>query len=615
MLVLDANKPDNSSRNLNEFRMSQSAIRAVLHTAAGAGVADAELLERFAATRDESAFELLVWRHAAFVQRVCKSVLRDHHAAEDAAQATFLVLSRKAHTFARRGSVVGWLYRVARRIAVRAAKERLRLNARTAELDLLPNARAESDIALDEIAALCEEMDRLPERYRVPVLLCFFEGLTHAEAASRTGWPVGTVAGRLARAKDLLSRRLSQKGVGVAAMVLGLPASAFVSSTANAAVTYATSNTVPGVEPNVINLAEGALKTMTSFTWKLTAAAVAVACVVSGVTAAVLGFSPAPVVPPIPPTPAPVAAPIPQKKDANERIADAAQRARSQNNLKQIVLAIHNYHDANAHFPQDIVDKDGKPLLSWRVHLLPYVEQAPLYMQFKLDESWDSENNKKLLAQMPDVFRVGFEPKGETKTYYQGFAGNGTFFDPDKKLKLDDVVDGTSNTLAVVEAGPPVEWTKPGGIAYDGKKDLPKLEGPFSNTLIGATADGAAYSFRRDIDETDLRRLIAVADGEVVSPQDLRAKFPLTAEDLKLAKEILAHNEKLMNAIVAELKEQQKLVLELVKQQKNAKGIDIEQLNELQTQLARELDELKQRTAALKEQLEEAKKEPEAPKK
>src|SRR5262245_57365478 len=293
--------------------MSQNAIRAVLHTAAGAGTADAELLERFAATRDESAFELLVWRHAAFVQRVCKSVLRDHHSAEDAAQATFLVLARKAHTFARRGSVVGWLYRVARRIAVRAAKDRTRRNATPAELDQLPNARGESDVALDEIAALCAEVDRLPERYRVPVLLCFFEGLTHAEAASRMGWPVGTVAGRLARAKDLLSRRLSQKGVGVAAVVLGLPASAFVSGTVNAAVGFASNSVVPGVEPNVINLAEGALKTMTGLTWKLTA----VVCVVSGVTAAVFGFAPAPVVPPVPQPPAQVAAAAPPKKEAN----------------------------------------------------------------------------------------------------------------------------------------------------------------------------------------------------------------------------------------------------------------------------------------------------------
>jgi RNA polymerase sigma factor (sigma-70 family) len=597
--------------------MSQDAIRAVLHTAAGAGVADAELLERFVATRDESAFELLLWRHGAFVQRVCKSVLRDHHAAEDAAQATFLVLARKAHTFASRGSVVGWLYRIARRIAMRAAQDRSRRVATTAELDRLPGIPTESDVSLDEIAALCEEVDRLPERYRVPVLLCFFEGLTHAEAASRTGWPIGTVAGRLARAKDLLSQRLSKKGVGVAAVVLGLPASGFVSSTAHAAVAFATKSVVPGIELHVIHLAEGALKTMTGSTWKLTAAVVAVVCVVSGVTAAIVGFAPPPVVPPVPPPPAPVAAPVPQKKDTNERIADAKQRARSQNNLKQIMIAMLNYHDANDHFPQNVVDKNGKPLLSWRVLLLPYIEQTQLYMQFKLDEPWDSENNGKLLTQMPDVFRVGFEPKDEIKTYYQGFAGPGTLFEPGKKLKIGNITDGVSNTLAVVEAGPPVEWTKPADIPYDPKNPLPKLDGPFSNTLIVAAADGETRPLRRDIDEKTLRRLIEVADGEPVSVEDLRGKFPLTPEDIEAAKKLLAQNEKLMNDIATELKEQQKLILEIAKQSnaKGVNGVDFDLLSKMQLELTLALGILKKKTEELKEQLEEAKKEQGNPKK
>lgn len=106
--------------------MSQSAIRDYLRAAAGsdpAGTADAELLTRFVTGHDEAAFELLVWRHAALVQRVCRAVLGDHHAAEDAAQATFLVLVRKACTITDRGSVVGWLYRVARRVSIRFARQ------------------------------------------------------------------------------------------------------------------------------------------------------------------------------------------------------------------------------------------------------------------------------------------------------------------------------------------------------------------------------------------------------------------------------------------------------------------------------------------------------------
>ena len=87
-----------------------------------------------------------------------------------------------------------------------------------------------------------------------------------------------------------------------------------------------------------------------------------------------------------------------------------AERARSMNNLRQLMLALHNYHDAHGHFPTDIRDKDGKPLLSWRVHILPYIEQENLYRQFKLDEPWDSEHNKKLVKSMPKVFAVRGRP-------------------------------------------------------------------------------------------------------------------------------------------------------------------------------------------------------------
>jgi RNA polymerase sigma factor (sigma-70 family) len=586
--------------------MSQPAIRHVLRTAtSGASAADADLLARFAATRDESAFELLVWRHAALVQRICRAVLRDHHAAEDAAQAAFLVLARKAQTFAARGSVVGWLYRVARRIAVRAAKERAHHRPTPTELDRLP-APPETAPASDEVAALCSEVDRLPERYRVPVLLCFFEGLTHTEAARRTGWPVGTVAGRLARAKSLLGRRLSKQGVGTA-VPLGVVAGTFTGGTTRAAVAFAapgSDGAVPGIDPNVIHLAEGALKSMTALSWKLTAAAAALVCAVTAVTAGVWSFT----APPVPAPRVPVAAPVPEVKkgDAAARTADARQRARSRNNLKNIVLAILNFHDANGHFPMNVTDKDGKPLLSWRVELLPYLEHEDLYKEFKRDEPWDSEHNKKLLDKMPDVFRVGFEPKGETRTYYQGFAGPGTVFEPGKQVTLNAITDGTSCTLAVVEAGPPVEWTKPADIPYDPKRALAKLEGPFSNVLIGATADGGTHPFPRDLDENTLRQMIEIADGSEVAPERLHGKFPLSPEDVKLAQAAMRENEKLIAAIGEQLKEQQKLILELAKKQnpKGLEGVDLDRIGTMTVQLKIALALLEKETEALKKQLE-----------
>jgi len=590
--------------------MNPSAIRSVLHTA-GSGAADAELLARFAASRDESAFELLVWRHAAFVQRVCKSVLRDHHAAEDAAQATFLVLARKAHTFSGRGSVVGWLYKIARRIALRAAKDCSRRATATANLDRLPGAHLESPHDLDEIAALCTEVDRLPERYRVPVLLCFFEGLTHTEAARRTGWPVGTIAGQLARAKALLSRRLAKKGVGVAAMMLGLPAAGFVSNTAQAATAFAVNRIVPGVEPSVLHLAEGAMKTMTGFAWKLTAAVVAVVCVMSVVVAGVGDFSAPPAAVSLDPPTVPIAAPVPEKKPDGERIADARQRARSESNLKQILLALHSYNDANRHLPGNITDKDGKPLLSWRVAILPYIEEEELYKKFKLDEPWDSEHNKKLLAKMPDLFRVGFEPKGETKTYYQGFAGPGTLFEPGKELTLVSVTDGTSNTIAIVEAGSPVEWTKPADIPYDPKIEL-KLKGPFSNVIMGATADAATHAFRPNPDPKNLRRLIEIADGEVVSFDELRAKLPLGAGDVKDAQKVFKENEELIESLANQLKDQQKVIAKLI-ERKNATDDDLKRLVEMNAQLKFMLATLKKETEELKQKLDGAPPPPKPP--
>ncbi len=598
--------------------MGHPTISSYLRAVGGdpSGATDADLLGRFAASRDEAAFELLVWRHAALVQRVCRAVLRDHHAAEDAAQATFLALARKAHTFAGHASAIGWLYRVARRVSVKLARKRARTPATSAELDHVPATQSAEGLAPDEAAVVCAEIDRLPERYRVAVLLCFFEGLTHAEAARRTGVPIGTIAGRLARAKQLLARWLGRKGVGLPAVILALPAGTFVGSTARAATTFAAGGTVvPGVEPSILCLAEGALKTMTASTWKLTAAAVAVICSVS---AGVWGFTlpaPAPaMLVPIaaaePPKKAPPAAALAAEPPDGKRIADPKQRTRSQNNLKQIVLAMHNFHDANNFFPGDITDKEGRPTLSWRVAILPYLDEEKLYKEFKFDEPWDSEHNKKLLAKMPDIFRVGFEAKGATKTYYQGFAGPGTVFEPGQKVKITDITDGTSNTIAVVEAGPPVEWTKPADIPYAPKKPLAGMGGPFTNVLMAGTADGAVHSFRRDLDEKNLRRFIERADGEPIDDTNVDAKFPPTKEELKAAGEALEKNEKLLRAIADQFREQQKLLQELSKKLKPddpIQGIDFERLQQMQTGLETLLNVLKKETEELRKQLEEKK--------
>ncbi len=181
--------------------------------------ADEVLLARFAAHADGSAFELLVWRHARAVHRTCRDLLGDHHAAEDAAQAVFLILARRADGIRDPRALAAWLHRTAVRVARRAARV-LRRRAVTAQrLDALPKAPATNGTCGDA-AVLHEELDRLPREYRTALVLCFFEGLTHAAAAARLGWPVGTVDGRIARAKKLLAARLERRGVSAAVLTV-----------------------------------------------------------------------------------------------------------------------------------------------------------------------------------------------------------------------------------------------------------------------------------------------------------------------------------------------------------------------------------------------------------
>jgi RNA polymerase sigma factor (sigma-70 family) len=221
---------------------------------AALGPADADLLARFAAHRDEAAFELLVYRHAPLVLRTCRAVLRDRHAAEDAAQAVFLALARQARAV-RGETLPGWLFRVAHRVAVRAARRQPPSPTTGEDLDARPAPPAAPASDPAEARVLHDELARLPEAYRTPILLCFFEGLTHAEAARRLGWPAGTVAGRVARAKQRLAVRLARRGVVPALLTVaveGVPPS-FAGAVTQAAVAY-TSGSTAGLPAVVVSL-------------------------------------------------------------------------------------------------------------------------------------------------------------------------------------------------------------------------------------------------------------------------------------------------------------------------------------------------------------------------
>lgn len=196
-------------------------LRHIVGPRGDADSSDAELLRRFAVEQDEAAFAALVRRHGPMVLGVCRRILDDTHAADDAFQATFLLLVRKARSIGRPELLANWLYGVAYRVArkARAAMSRRRTHS-VYHVDDIP-AKPQVEIALDLRPILDEEVHRLPPRYRGPVVLCYLEGKSNDEAARQLGCPVGTVWGRLSRARDLLRERLARRGVALSLAALG----------------------------------------------------------------------------------------------------------------------------------------------------------------------------------------------------------------------------------------------------------------------------------------------------------------------------------------------------------------------------------------------------------
>jgi len=214
------------------------------------------------------------------------------------------------------------------------------------------------------------------------------------------------------------------------------------------------------------------------------------------------------------------------------RARDSGLMRTAQNNLRQIGIAILNFEANNAGIlPQAaIYSKDGKPLLSWRVALLPYLEGDDLYKQFKLDEPWDSEHNKKLLTQMPKVYASpGVILKDRSLTYYKVFVGKGTPFDPKQKLGLAQIPAGTTNVIFAIEGGEPVPWTKPEDIAIDPDKPLPRLTGPYKRGLNVVAGDASVrvisknYSQKKLLLATDINcKVAALQTIDEPDPEDAK---------------------------------------------------------------------------------------------
>jgi RNA polymerase sigma factor (sigma-70 family) len=238
---------------------------------------DSQLLRRFAAGRDEGAFEALLLRHGPLVLGICRRLLRDAHIAEDAFQATFLILAKKAGTIRRQESLAAWLYRVAVNVSRTAARADACRRAHEREAAALRRTQEGDEARLPEWQpVLDEEVSRLPRKYRVPVVLCYFEGRTHDEAARQLGWPVGTVKGRLARARDLLRARLCRRGLALSAASLtaalemapaaGAVPDALSSATLGAALAFSAGTVAPAgaVSARAVMFAKEVLPTLSA---------------------------------------------------------------------------------------------------------------------------------------------------------------------------------------------------------------------------------------------------------------------------------------------------------------------------------------------------------------
>lgn len=210
---------------------------------------------------------------------------------------------------------------------------------------------------------------------------------------------------------------------------------------------------------------------------------------------------------------------------AVQKVREAAGRMSSSNNLKQIGLAVHNYHDVHGRFPTDIKDKTGKAILSWRVEILPYIEQEAVYRQVKLGEAWDSPANKEMAKvqiktfMSPNATNTQVEG-GYGVTHYRGVKGKGMAFDPTvKQLRFQDFTDGTSNTIMVVEGGDPVAWMKPDDFDVPAKGAIPRLEVPGRPGFNALFADGSVrWITRPGVNDNDLRAYFTRNGGEVVRP-------------------------------------------------------------------------------------------------
>jgi RNA polymerase sigma factor (sigma-70 family) len=267
----------------------------------GAGLTDGQLLDRYLVSGDQEAFTSLVRRHGPMVLGVCRRILENADDADDAFQATFLVLVRKATSVIPPEMVANFLYGVACRTARKARALAVRRKARERQVTAMPEPRVLQAEVWDELRPLLDkELALLPDRYRAPMILCDLEGKTHREAARQLGWPQGTVSGRLARARALLARRLARHGLTLSATGLGavlgqhkvsaaVPAALARTASCASLAVHANLAATTVLSARAITIAEGVLKTMAMSKINLSALMLFLVLVASLATRAIPG--------------------------------------------------------------------------------------------------------------------------------------------------------------------------------------------------------------------------------------------------------------------------------------------------------------------------------------
>jgi RNA polymerase sigma factor (sigma-70 family) len=468
---------------------------------------DGALLASFIADGDELAFEALVERHGSMVLGVCRRLLGDSHDADDAFQATFLVLVRKAGQIRDSARLGPWLYGVATRVA---SKSRARELKRRGRLKAVPPdfpAPANGEREFFELRSIVDaELGKLSPKLREILVLCLLEGRTAEEASHQLACPVGTVRSRLARGREALRGGLTGRGI--------LPAAALavVAGTAPSALASPVSRTltlstvrIATLAPERIPLAVVALTKgiKTSMLHKSTVFAALVCGGLAVAGAGVFAWQKS------------HAGPLEPQAQSEKQNTDPA-RQKSIRNFREVLLAFHNFHSANGHFPPAaIYGADGEPKLSWRVAILPFLGEQALYQEFELNEPWDSPHNKALIARMPDVFTMPSSPTPPGTTRIRGFSGPNTFFRDRTGIEIASITDGTSNTAAIVAASDATTWTRPGEVPFLPGQVRAVLDNSDEHGVLVGPVDGSAR-FISGTSEAIWRFFITPAGNEVL---------------------------------------------------------------------------------------------------